>query len=61
VDYDGKPLKPLHEDMQITKAEFDATIGDLKATLDKLQIAADVQKDLLAIFESTRQQIVVDR
>lgn len=61
VEYDGKPLKPLHEDMQITKSEFDATIGDLKATLDKLQIAADVQKDLLAIFESTRQQIVVDR
>lgn len=60
-EYQGKPLKPLHRDMQITKAEFDATIGDLKASLDKLRIAPDVQKDLLAIFESTRQQIVVER
>ena len=59
--YDGKPMKPTHLNMQITKAEFDATIGDLKATLDHLNIANDVQKDLIAIFESTRQQIVVDR
>lgn len=61
AEYEGRPLKPVHMGMQITKAEFDATIGDLKATLDTLQIAADVQKDLLSIFESTRQQIVVDR
>jgi hemoglobin len=59
--YDGKPLKPAHLEMQITRAEFDATIGDLKASLDTLQIAPDVQKDLLSIFESTRQQIVVER
>ena len=59
--YDGKPMKPAHLNLQISKAEFDATIGDLKATLDHLNIANDVQKDLIAIFESTRQQIVVDR
>jgi hemoglobin len=59
--YDGKPMQPAHLNMQITKAEFDATIGDLKATLDHLNIANDVQKDLIAIFESTRQQIVVER
>ena len=47
--------------MQISKAEFDATIGDLKASLDKLNIPSDVQKDLLSIFESTRQQIVPER
>jgi hemoglobin len=60
-DYQGKPIGPAHLEMQITKAEFDATIGDLKATLDKLQIAPDVQKDLVAIFESARQQIVTVR
>jgi hemoglobin len=59
--YDGKPVKPTHLPMQISKSEFDATIGDLKATLDKLNIPSDVQKDLLAIFESTRQQIVPER
>lgn len=61
AQYEGKPLRPAHLEMQITKAEFDATIGDLKATLDKLQIAPDVQKDLLSIFESARQQIVMER
>ncbi|HEX7859541.1 MAG TPA: group 1 truncated hemoglobin [Verrucomicrobiae bacterium] len=61
ANYQGRPIKPLHATMQISKSEFDATIGDLKASLDKLQIAPDVQKDLLSIFESTRQQIVVDR
>jgi hemoglobin len=59
--YDGKPVKPTHLPMQISKAEFDATIGDLKASLDKLNIPSDVQKDLLSIFESTRQQIVPER
>ena len=37
---------------------FDATIGDLKATLDHLNIPNPEQKDLLSIFESTRSQIV---
>ena len=50
ANYEGKPLKPSHLEMQISKAEFEAVIGDLKASMDKLQIAADVQKDLLSIF-----------
>lgn len=61
VKYDGKALKPSHADMQISKAEFEAVIGDLKASLDKLGIAPELQKDLLAIFESTRPQIVPER
>jgi hemoglobin len=61
VKYDGKEIKILHADMQITKPEFDAAIGDLKASLDKLQVASDVQKDLLAIVESTRPLIVPER
>jgi len=47
--------------MNITNPEFDATIGDLKATLDKLQIPNREQKELLAIVESTRPQIVTVR
>jgi hemoglobin len=56
--YDGGDIVATHEDMRITNAEFDATIGDLKATLDKLQIPNKEQKELLAIVESTRPQIV---
>jgi hemoglobin len=54
-------LKSLTDDLHFTNAEFDAAIGDLKATLDKLQIPNQEQKELLALAESTRTQIVEDR
>lgn len=56
--YTGKDIKASHAGMRITNAEFDAAIGDLKATLDNHQIATAEQKELLAIVESTRPQIV---
>jgi hemoglobin len=59
--YDGKEIKAAHSGMQITNAEFDAAVGDLKASLDKLQIANKEQKELLSIVESTRLQIVAER
>jgi hemoglobin len=59
--YEGKEMKPSHDGMQITNPEFDATIGDLKASLDKLQIPNKEQKELLAIVESTRPLIVEKR
>jgi hemoglobin len=58
VKYDGKPIKSTHAEMKITKPEFDAAIGDLKATLDKLSITPELQKEVLALFESTRPEIV---
>ncbi len=54
-------MKSAHADLHITNAEFDAAVGDLKASLDKLQIPNREQKELLAIAESTRPQIVVER
>jgi hemoglobin len=59
--YEGKPMKESHASMHITNAEFDATVGDLKATLDKMQIANTEQKELLAIVETTRAQIVEEQ
>lgn len=59
--YDGKEMKSAHQDMHITNAEFDAAVGDLKASLDKLKIPNQEQKELLAIVESTRPQIVEER
>lgn len=59
--YDGKEIKQAHADMHIMNAEFDAAVGDLKATLDKLRIPNQEQKELLAIIESTRPQIVTER
>lgn len=59
--YDGKDMKAAHDGMKIANSEFDAAVGDLKASLDKLQIPNKEQKELLAIIESTRPQIVTER
>jgi len=59
--YTGKDIQATHKDMKISNPEFDAAVGDLKASLDKLQIANTEQKELLAIVESTRPQIVTER
>ncbi len=59
--YEGKELKSLHSGMDISNPEFDAVIGDIKASLDTLQIADEEQKELLSIVESTRPLIVTQR
>jgi hemoglobin len=59
--YEGRAIKEVHAGMRISNAEFDATVGDLKASLDKLQIPNKEQKELLAIVESTRPQVVTQR
>jgi hemoglobin len=61
VHYDGKEMKSAHAGMRITNPEFDAALGDLKASLDRLQIPNKEQKELLSVIESTRPQIVTER
>ncbi len=61
VHYQGKEMKSAHANMQISNPEFDSVVGDLKASLDKLQIPNQEQKELLAIIESTRPEIVTER
>jgi hemoglobin len=55
--YDGRDMKSVHTGMRITNAEFDASIGDLKASLDAKGVAIAEQKELIALFESTRTQV----
>jgi truncated hemoglobin YjbI len=59
--YGGREMKEVHAGMHITNPEFDAAVGDLKATLDKLQVPNPEQKELLAIVETTRPQVVEER
>jgi hemoglobin len=61
AQYTGKQIESSHADMQISNPEFDAAMGDLKASLDRLKIPNKEQKELLAIVESTRPQIVTKR
>jgi hemoglobin len=59
--YDGREIQGAHASMHISNPEFDAVVGDLKATLDKLKIPNKEQKELLSIVESTRPEIVEER
>jgi hemoglobin len=59
--YEGKEIKSTHAGMHISNPEFDAVMGDLKASLDKLRIPNTEQKELLSIVESTRPLIVTER
>ena len=59
--YTGGQIEPTHANMHISNPEFDAAIGDLKASLDKLKLPNLEQKELLAIIESTRPEIVTKR
>jgi hemoglobin len=59
--YDGLDMKAAHSGKRITNSEFDASVGDFKASLDKLQVPNKEQKELLAIIESTRPQVVEER
>ena len=59
--YEGKEIKSVHANMSISNPEFDAVVGDLKVSLDRLQIPNKEQKELLAIVESTRPEIVTQR
>lgn len=61
AEYQGKPMKDSHKGMNISNVEFDAAVGDLKASLDACQIPTQEQKELLAIIETTRPQIVEKR
>lgn len=59
--YDGLDMKQAHAGKNISNAEFDAAVGDMKATLDALKIPNQEQKELLAIVESTRSQVAEER
>ena len=58
--YDGPELSLVAKDRHVSNAEFDAAVGDLKATLEKLKIANQEQKEMIALMESTRPQMVTE-
>lgn len=57
--YNGRTMKETHKDMKITEKEWDAMAADFKKTLDKFEVPEKEQKELLAIIESTKPDIVV--
>jgi hemoglobin len=56
--YTGKSMPEAHKGMNITDAQFDALVEDLKKTLDKLKVGAEEQKELLGALAPMRADIV---
>jgi hemoglobin len=61
TQYTGRDLKVAHEGMKITNSEFDAMVGDIKTSMDKLGTRTREKRELLAIIETTRKQIVEEQ
>ena len=56
--YFGREMKPAHEGLAITKAEWDSSIVKLTNSMVKFKLGAAEQKELLAIFDKVQKDIV---
>jgi hemoglobin len=57
--YTGKSMSDSHAHLKITPSEWEAFMDDLNQTLAKFQVPAQEQQEVVAIVESTRNDIVV--
>jgi hemoglobin len=56
--YTGRSMPAAHKGMNITDAQFDALVEDLKKSLDRFKVPDKEQGDLLAVLGPMRPQIV---
>ena len=59
--YRGRGMKAAHRGMGVGGADFGALVEDLKLSLDKFQVPAREQGELLAILAPTKKDIVEKR
>jgi len=56
--YTGRSMEESHRNLRITGPEWTAFCKDVQASLDRFQVPEAEQKDLFAIVQSTRADIV---
>ena len=59
--YKGRSMKAAHRGMGVRGADFGALVEDLKVSLDKFQVPAREQGELLAILGPMKKDIVEKR
>jgi hemoglobin len=57
--YTGRGMKEAHAHLNITENEWQAMLADFKKVLDKFKVPEQEQKELIAIVESTKKDIVL--
>ena len=61
VKYDGKDMRQAHKHLVekgLNDSHFDAVAGHLKATLEELNVPADLIGEVMAIAGSTRNDVL---
>lgn len=56
--YTGRNMHDSHAHLAITEDEWQVFLGDFRTTLDKFNVPAREQAELVAIVESTKNDIV---
>ena len=56
--YSGRSMEDTHRELLITAEEWEAFVDDLNQTLDKFDVPQQERSEVLAIIESTREDIV---
>ena len=57
--YAGRPMNEAHKHLNINEREWQAMLADFKNTLDAFKVPEAEQKELFAIVESTKPDIVM--
>ena len=56
--YSGRPMKAAHDHLNINERQWQAMVADFRKTLDKFQVPAKEQEELIAIVGTTKEDIV---
>ena len=56
--YTGRAMKESHQQLNISEGQWQAMVVDFKQTLDKFNVPANEQEELIAIVGSTKKDIV---
>ena len=57
--YSGRSIRDSHKHLLINAIEWEAFLDDFQQTLDKFKVPQAEQKELKAIVNSTREDVVV--
>lgn len=57
--YTGRSMRDSHAHLEITEGEWQAFLDDLRQTFDEFNVPAAERAELVAIVESTKQDIVM--
>ena len=59
-EYTGRSMKEAHAHLNIDEREWQAMLSDLRRTLNDFQVPEGEQEELIAIVQSTKDDIVVE-